>query len=323
MMIMGFGLGLLLVMACLGGMFGAQGAKVPEMATPVIVPNHQGHRESLLLDSPLILKIDITGFIGSERLNTETVVKQLQDSQEGIFKGRIKGILLAVNSPGGTINAADGIFRAIKDYKEKFQVPVYAYVDGMCASGAYYISMAADQIYANPVSLVGSVGVVTPPFMNFSKVLDRIGIERINISAGKGKDMLNPFRPWKEGEEEPLLSIINYYYDQFVDHVAAHRIHLDRKELKEEYGAHVFPAPLAKEYAFIDKDNGSFNGTLKALADHAGLDANYQVISLQHRNWFAELLQGDSLESFAGKILSLPEEWSPKCNRQFLLLYQP
>ena len=97
---------------------------------------------------------------------------------------------------------ADGIYRAIKHYKEQYQVPVIAYVDGLCASGGMYIACAADKIYATDVSLVGSVGVLFPSFMNFSKLLDTVGVQSLTISSCKGKDDMNPLRPWKEGGKD-------------------------------------------------------------------------------------------------------------------------
>src|SRR5690606_9333623 len=135
---------------------------------------------------------------GTESFNMNTFRAQLMESREGIFeKSPVVALLLHIQSPGGTVIDADGIYRAIKAYKAQHNIPVYAYVDGLCASGGMYIAAAADKIFASDVSLIGSVGVISPPTFNFTKTMEKLGIEALTLSAGIGKDDLNPFRPWK------------------------------------------------------------------------------------------------------------------------------
>ena len=101
--------------------------------------------------------------------------KMLTESREGTFKDdRVKAILLDINSPGEHGHYANGMYRALKEYKQKYKVPIIAYVDGLCASGGMYVAAAADEVYASDVSLIGSIGVITPSFFNVYKALKNL-----------------------------------------------------------------------------------------------------------------------------------------------------
>src|SRR5262249_48036492 len=97
-------------------------------------PNAKGSRKVLAKSAPVILKINIDGIIGTEKLTTQSMQELLVESREGLLKNnRVKAILLHINSPGGTASDADGIYRALKSYKEQYHVPIVAYVEGICA----------------------------------------------------------------------------------------------------------------------------------------------------------------------------------------------
>lgn len=295
--------------------------------SPEVKPNASGVRKVLSKSAPVILKLHISGIIGTELLNRETVQGQLIESREKALKdGRVKAILLVIDSPGGTVVDADGIYRSIKAYKEKYKVPVFAYVDGLCASGGMYVAAAADKVYASEISLIGSVGVITPPFLNFSQLIDKVGVQALTLYAGKGKDDLNPLRPWKPGEEEPLQTIINYYYEDFVNIVTSNRPNVDREKLVKEYGAHVFPAKIAETYGYIDGSGLSLNDTLKLLAKQISIeDDYYQLIELAPKNWLSTLFKGEwsLLKGEMKHHLVLTPETDPKLMNQFLYLYRP
>jgi protease-4 len=261
-----------------------------------ILPNAEGNRKVVAKSAPVILSIPIFGTIGLDDLTMHRIRDMLVESREGTLKGdRVKAILLEIESPGGTVVDADGIYRALKSYKEQFKVPVYAYVDGLCASGGMYIASAADKVYASKVSLVGSVGVLIPGLLNVSKLIDTVGIQALTLSAGIGKDELNPLRPWKPGEQDALQTIVNNYYAQFVDIVTSNRPALSKEKLVEVYGAHVFPAEQAKEYGFIDGSDMSRNETLKLLLQELQMEGKeYQVVQLESKSWFHTLFSAES-----------------------------
>lgn len=329
--VMGLCFGLILLIALLAGMGSSATTSLTDPETTFsqkILANANGERKtSASTDTPVILQMNIDGVIGATDLTTETIAKQLMESREGDLKhDRVKGILLHINTPGGTVVDADGIYRAIKTYKEQYKVPVYAYVDGLCASGGMYVACAADKVNASDVSIVGSVGVVTPSFMNFTQLIEKIGVQALTLSAGKDKDLMNPLRPWKAGEEEQIQELINYYYNHFVNIVATNRPLLTKEKLVDVYGARVFNASQAKEYGYVDDGNSNRRETLKELLVAANItDENYQVIELHHKTWLSELLNSKT-SILSGKVthqLDLGPEFDAKLSNQFLYLYKP
>ncbi len=267
-----------------------------------VIPNAEGKREMMSSSKPTILQIDIEGIIGTEKLNAENVRGMLVQSREGdLDGGLVKGIFLMINTPGGTVIDSDGIYRALKAYQEQYDVPVYAYVDGLCASGGMYVASAADKIYASDVSLIGSVGVILSTFPNVSEALKSIGVTTVTVSAGKGKDALNPFRTWQPGEAENYDMLTDYYYQQFVNLVTENRPSVSKDALINTYGAKIFPAPLGREIGLVDETGATRKSALTALVKELGIENNYQVVSLQKENWFETLFDSRS-PLFTGKI---------------------
>ncbi len=292
-----------------------------------VASNVDGKREALKSSSSLLLRIDVQGMIGGDSINASTVEAALQESQGTLFdEGRIKGVFVVINTPGGTVFDSDGIYRQIKRYKEKYEVPVVAFVNGLCASGGMYIASAADQVYATDSSLVGSVGVIMNTFLNVEQMLTNWGVTTKTIIAGKEKDAMNPFRTWEPNEEAHFQLLANNFYMQFIDIVTNGRPRLDREKLIYEYGARVYPADKAAEYGFIDGVVYDDSKALQLLVESAGLtEQEYQVVSIESRNWWSDFVQG-SFALFNGKVthqLELSPGFSSEFSNQFLYLYQP
>ncbi len=137
--------------------------------------------------------IDVKGVIepGGE-VNADSVMGSLNDAYEN--KGT-KGIILRINSPGGSPVQAGIINQEIKRQKKLHPtIPVYAVVEDICASGGYYIAAAADKIYVDKASIVGSIGVLMDGY-GFTEVMKKVGVERRLLTAGENKAMLDPFSP--------------------------------------------------------------------------------------------------------------------------------
>jgi protease-4 len=324
----GICLGLMAFLVIVGALSGnTTDNQLASVHTEEILPNAQGERKALSKDAPVILQMNIDGIIGTEKLDTKAIRQQLIESREGDYKnGRVKGILLYINTPGGTVVDADGIYRALLEYKKKYKVPIYAYVDGLCASGGMYIAAAADKIFATDTSLIGSVGVIAPAFINVTKLLDKVGIEALTISAGKDKDAMNPLRPWKPGEDQNYRDIIDFYYKHFVNIVTTSRPKVDKNKLIQDYGAKIFPAPYAQESGLIDVGDGSINQAITELTHQAGIeDENYQVIRLENKQWWSSLFSAEN-SIMRGKVvhqLQLTPDLDPAFCNQFLYLYRP
>jgi protease-4 len=327
--VIGLCLGFIFISVIIGALSGnTTGAKLTTINTEEILPNAEGERKALTSDAPVILQVNIDGIIGLEDLDSKSIRQKLVESREGDFKdNRVKALLLYIDSPGGTVTDADGIFHALLDYKQKYQVPIYAYVDGLCASGGMYVALAADKIFASDTSLIGSVGVIAPTFLNVTKLLEKIGVETLTISAGKDKDALNPLRPWKPGEDENYRHLIDYYYHHFVELVTSHRKKITPDQLVKNYGARIFPAPQAKEYGFIDVSGASLSETLKELLKEANITTNnYQFIRLENKTWWTSLFSSQASTLFKGTIkhqISFSPEIDLLLRNQFLYLYCP
>jgi protease-4 len=290
------------------------------------LPDADGNRDISAV-SPVILQLNIHGVIGDPKnLDSRIIQNMLLDSRTGVLtNSRVKGILLHMNTPGGTVVDSDNIYRMLKEYKERYKVPVFAYVDGLCASGGMYISCAADQVFAGPASIVGSVGVVIGPFFNMHEALGKLGIISETITQGLDKDMMSPFRPWKPDEDASLKAITSFFYQQFVDIVTSAKPRLDKEKLINEYGAKVFDSITAQKFGYVDYADSSRNAALIALLKEANVDATqpYQVVEMEpKKDLFSSLVTSQS-PLFTGKIEHTIDTGAPRIRDQIAYLYQP
>jgi protease IV len=277
-----------------------------EKTTLNILNDAEGKREVLPSTTPVILEINLHGKIGDARGTDAAVFRNiLNDSRTGHLAGnRVKGILLNFNTPGGTVVDSEAIYEMLNDYKKRYDVPVYAFVEGLCASGGMYIASSSDKIFAGPSSIIGSVGVVIGPFFNVYETLEKWGVHAKTITEGLDKDMLNPTRPWKEGEGTSIQDVTAFMYHRFVDVVTKARPRLDKTKLIEEYGARVFDCVKAEKLGYVDVAMSSRNEALRELLIAAKVDntKSYQVVSLSPKNaWMSEFVSSES-PIFTGKI---------------------
>jgi protease-4 len=163
--------------------------------------------------------VEVKGVISSETdASADRVIKALREAFEA---DKAKGIIVRINSPGGSpVQSAyinDEIRRLKAKYKEDNdkEMPVYAVAVDLCASGGYYIAVAADEIYADKGSLVGSIGVRLDGF-GFVEAMRELGVERRLLTAGANKGILDPFSPLAEGQREFLQSVLDDLHSQFI-----------------------------------------------------------------------------------------------------------
>lgn len=133
-----------------------------------------------------------------------------------------KGVVLLINSPGGSPVQAGIINDEIKRLKAKHNKPVYAVVEETCASAAYYIAAAADQIYVDKASIVGSIGVLMDGF-GFTGTMEKLGVERRLLTAGENKGFLDPFSPMSEPQRAHAQQMLDQIHTQFINVVKAGR----------------------------------------------------------------------------------------------------
>ncbi|MDP1608226.1 MAG: S49 family peptidase [Chlamydiales bacterium] len=294
------------------------------------LPDLEGQSKMLPTTAPAILQIDLHGVIGDlHGIQAEDIKQILMSSRTGLLSNdRVKGILLHIDTPGGEVTASDNIYQLIKSYKEKYHVPVFAFVNGLCASGGMYISSSTDQIFASPTSIIGSIGVIIGPFFNVADTMAKLGVASKTLTAGLDKDMMSPFRTWKPEEDASLKAILASMYNRFVDIVTANRPHVDKTKLVNEYGAHVFDVVKAQEIGYIDQANATYEQALAALLETAQIDPTkpYQVVELKPvQNWLKALVESKSsvLKGTIEHTFNWTNQPSYKLHDPFLYLYQP
>jgi protease-4 len=157
--------------------------------------------------------IEVRGEIAPEsEASAENLVAALKSAFEDHGS---QAVVLRINSPGGSPVQAGIVNDEIRRLKTKHKKPVYAVVDEVCASGAYYIAVAADEIFVDKASLVGSIGVLMDGF-GFAGTMEKLGIERRLLTAGENKGMLDPFSPQNEKHRAYAQAMIDQIHQQFI-----------------------------------------------------------------------------------------------------------
>ncbi|MEI6268755.1 MAG: S49 family peptidase [Methylococcaceae bacterium] len=165
--------------------------------------------------------IDVVGVIAEDKdANATDIIESLRDA---VKDTNTKGIILHSNSPGGSPVQSAYVYEEIRKIKkERPDLPIYAVVSDMCASGCYYIASASDKIFVNQSSLIGSIGVLMDGF-GFVDIMQKMGVERRLLTAGAHKAMLDPFSPPKEDETKYMQGLLDEVHQQFISAVKAGR----------------------------------------------------------------------------------------------------
>jgi protease-4 len=158
--------------------------------------------------------VELNGTIapGSDA-SAEKVIAALQAA----FKdGNTQGVVMRINSPGGSPVQSQTIYDEMRRLRKKYpEIPLYAVVEDICASGGYFVAAGADRIYVGKASIVGSIGVLMNGF-GFTGLMEKLGVERRLITAGENKAMLDPFSPLDEKEKKHVQSLMKDVHDQFI-----------------------------------------------------------------------------------------------------------
>ncbi|PZP27797.1 MAG: S49 family peptidase [Roseateles depolymerans] len=163
--------------------------------------------------APHTALIEVRGEIAAD---TEASAEQLLAALKDAFADdAAQAIVLRFNSPGGSPVQAGIVYDEIKRLKKLYNKPVYAVVEEMCASGAYYIAAAADEIFVDKASVVGSIGVLMDGF-GFTGLMDKLGVERRLLTAGENKGMLDPYSPLSDKQRGYAQAMLDQIHQQFI-----------------------------------------------------------------------------------------------------------
>ena len=176
-----------------------------------IVSSQRG--KSSAPSGPHTALIEIRGEIASEGdASAENIISALRSAFE---ENNAKAIVLRINSPGGSPVQSGIVYDEIKRLKAQYKKKVYAVCEEMCASGAYYMAVGADEIYVDKASIVGSIGVLMDGF-GFTGTMDKLGVERRLITAGENKGMLDPYSPLKPEQRALAQAMVDQIHQQFI-----------------------------------------------------------------------------------------------------------
>lgn len=158
--------------------------------------------------------VDVNGVIADDaEASADNIVGSLRDA---FGNKNTVGVILRINSPGGSPVQAGYINDEIRRLRKEYpKIPVYAVISDVCASGGYYIAVAADEIYADKASMVGSIGVLMSTF-GFVDTMNKLGVERRLLTAGESKGFLDPFSPMKEQDVQHVKGMLTNIHAQFI-----------------------------------------------------------------------------------------------------------
>ena len=253
--------------------------------------------------NPFIAKIYLEGMITSES-NLVEKIDQLKQKQN------LKGILLTINSPGGTFVSSKEIYDTLKFFDEK--IPIAIYMKEVATSGAYLVSLGADQIFANTGTITGSVGVILQT-ADISVLLNKIGVSPLVIKSGDLKAIPNPLEKTNDEQIKYIKNVVLLMQEEFSKIVKLER-ELTWDNLEKISDGRIFTGNQAKEINLID-EIGAENDAIDWIKKKAGLDDNIKIIDYAKEDSFFDFLNLKFLKKFNDMNVKLNDGilaiWTP------------
>lgn len=205
--------------------------------------------------SPFVPVLRLSGVIaasGSPLSGSTLSMAALADPLERAFSAsKLPTVAIIINSPGGSPVQSHLIFRRIRALAAEKKKRVYVFCEDVAASGGYFIAMAGDEIYADPSSIVGSIGVITAGF-GFDRAIDKLGIDRRVYTAGLSKSTLDPFMPEQANDVERIKALQRDIHDVFIGVVKERRGALLKGSDADLFSGAFWSGPRAVEHGLID-----------------------------------------------------------------------
>jgi signal peptide peptidase SppA len=227
---------------------------------------------------PTITVLRFDGVIGLRGRRGLSVRRYAAALERAFTQPGLKAVALAINSPGGSPAQSALLYRRIRQLAAEHAVPVLAFAEDVAASGGYWLALAADEIYAEETSLLGSIGVVTAGF-GFVDLLGRLGIERRLYTAGDNKSLLDPFLPERPQDVERLKTLQQDLHGSFKELVRQRRGAKLKGEDAQIFSGEVFAGKRALALGLID-GIGELRGVLRGLF---GEDVRLRLIEPERR----------------------------------------
>ena len=249
---------------------------------------------------PAVSVVRMSGVIASggrgNNLNDAGLAPLLE---KAFTKGKPAAVALVINSPGGSPVQSSLIGARIRRLSQENDVPVLAFVEDVAASGGYWLAAAADEIFVDPSSITGSIGVISASF-GFHELMEKYGIERRVYTAGKDKSMLDPFRPERKEDVDRIKALQQQIHKNFKDHVTSRRG--DKlPEDKDLFTGEIWVGEQAIEVGLVD----AVGHVVPTLKERYGEKVRFRVFN-QKRSLFQKFSLrsgGDFLNSLDEKAL--------------------
>ena len=252
--------------------------------------------KSMIAPENQIAIVEIKGMITS----SGDIVRQIKLYEED---ENIHGIVLRIDSPGGSVAPSQEIYNAVLKAKEN-NTKIFASLGNLAASGGYYIASAADTIVSNPGTLTGSIGAIMA-FSNMEELMNKVGMQPEVIKSGPFKDTGSFSRPMSKDERALLQAVVDDVHEQFVGAVAAGR-NLPFKEVAQIADGRIYTGRQALKLKMVDK-LGSLQDTIDLLAEELGMTDKPNIVREEEDvNFFDWLLQSSLSKNLRASLIPSP-----------------
>jgi signal peptide peptidase SppA len=249
--------------------------------------------------TPVVPVLRLTGAIGMATplrpgLSIATLAEPLQKAFE---LSKTPSVAIIVNSPGGSAVQSSLILKRIRALAEENEKKVHVFCEDVAASGGYYIAIAADEIYAEPSSIIGSIGVISSGF-GFVEAIDKLGIQRRVYTAGRSKSILDPFLPEKPEDIERLASLQRDAHDVFIGVVKERRAGKLKGLDAELFSGAFWSGKQAMEFGLID----GISDVRTRMRELYGDDVQLKAVPLERGGLISRLRRAPSLDAAAAAV---------------------
>jgi protease-4 len=233
--------------------------------------------------------VEIEGVISDSRQTMDDIIRFKEDPA-------IKGVIIRINSPGGSVGPTQEIYREVVKLKEKKKV--FVSMGSLCASGGYYIAAAGEKVYANPSSITGSIGVIMQSVI-LEDLMKKIGVKSNTIKAGDLKDAGSPFKEMTPEERAYLNEVVKNIHEQFIKDIADGR-KMDLEKTRKLADGRVYTGLQAQEVGLVD-NIGNFYDTVDGLKKELKIKGKPELIYTEKpfsfSRWLFSSISKESFES--------------------------
>lgn len=262
----------------------------------VLLTGGQSRRRIAIVDieGQIVAGENGSSIFGNVVAGSETIMSQIR---KAAADRSIKGLILQINSPGGSSPASEAIYREVLRFREQTGKPVLAVMGDVAASGGFYIAVGADEIYANPATITGSIGVIMQ-FANYEDLYQKYGVEMTTIKSGKYKDIGDSARDLTREEHEMLQLIVNQIYQRFVRAVMSGR-KLSEERVLELAQGQIYTGIQAKKLGLIDY-LGNFYDAVNYFSNKINVKGKPLLVYYTETSLIKKIISSFSSKIFTG-----------------------